>query len=195
MASLIHYMTTAETQEDLEIAAGLRRRDPDLLDHLIEQYQYRLLRYLVTLTGDLSLAEDLFQDTWLRVLERGDRYDGRARFVAWLLTVARNLAIDALRKRRAVSLDALVSNRDQAPLEPVASAPGPYELLSSREQGERLSVFVSCLPAHYREVLVLRFQEDLALEEIARITDAPLSTVKSRLGRGLRALAPRLEVS
>ena len=194
MASLVHYMSFAGPDEGLEIAAGLRRRDPDLLDRLIEQYQHRLLRYLISLAADRALAEDLFQATWLRVLEQGHRYDGRGRFVAWLLTVARNLAIDALRARRSLSLDALTSGaEDKAPLQLESREPDPCELLSSREQEERLAVFLSGLPAHYRETLVLRFYEDLSLQEIAVITKVPAATVKTRLARGLKALAPRLE--
>jgi RNA polymerase sigma-70 factor (ECF subfamily) len=196
MATLVHRMTAAADDEGLEIAAGLRRRDPELLDHLIERYHYRLLRYLVFLTGDRALAEDLFQETWIRVLERGHRYDGRARFVAWLLTVARNLALDALRKRAVLSLDALTSRTDdEPPLQIESGEKSPFELLSAAEREDRLAVLVSCLPAHYREALVLRFHEDLGLEEIAVVTRAPLSTVKSRIARGLRALAPRLEAS
>ena len=63
------YFENAMAQESTEIARGLRRCDPDLLDRLIEQYQHRLLRYLVYLTGRQELAEDLFQETWIRVLE------------------------------------------------------------------------------------------------------------------------------
>ena len=70
------------------MARGLRRRDPDLLDALIEQYQHRLLRYLMHLTGNRATAEDLFQETWLRVLEKGHLYDGRNRFVTWLMSIA-----------------------------------------------------------------------------------------------------------
>jgi RNA polymerase sigma-70 factor, ECF subfamily len=196
MTTLVHPMAAAPADEGLEIAAGLRRRDPDLLDHLIERYHYRLLRYLVFLTGDRALAEDLFQETWIRVLERGHRYDGRARFVAWLLTVARNLALDSLRRRRVLSLDALTSGTDDAPpLQLESREASPFELLSSCEREDRMAALVSCLPAHYREALVLRFHEDLSLEEIAVVTRAPLSTVKSRIARGLRALAPRLEAS
>ena len=147
MASLVYCMTAAAPDEGLEIAAGLRRRDPDLLDRLIEEHQHRLLRYLVSLTGERALAADLFQETWLRVLERGHRYDGRARFVAWLLTVARNLALDALRARRSISLDALTSGADEeAPLQPRDRGPDPYERLASREQEQRLATFLSCLP-------------------------------------------------
>jgi RNA polymerase sigma-70 factor (ECF subfamily) len=195
MASLVHCVSLRGADEGIEIAAGLRRRDPDLLDRLIEQYQHRLFRYLISLTGDRVLAEDLFQETWVRVLERGHRYDGRARFVAWLITVARHLAIDALRARRSISLDALMGTDDEAPLQPESPGPDPYELLASRQQEERLALFLSCLPSHYREVLVLRYHEELSIEEIATITRAPASTVKTRIARGLRALGPRLEGS
>jgi RNA polymerase sigma-70 factor, ECF subfamily len=207
MATLIHCMSLptparpsrtgpaqAGVSDDLEIAAGLRQRDPDLLLRLIEQYQPRLLRYLVSLTGDPALAEDLFQETWVRVLERGHRYDGRSRFVAWLLTVARNLTIDVLRQKRPLSLDALTSaTEDRAPLQPPATGPGPYEILAARQQQDRLAAFVSCVPARYREVLVLRFHEDLSIQEIATVTGSPTSTVKTRIARGLLALRPRLE--
>jgi RNA polymerase sigma-70 factor, ECF subfamily len=193
MASLVYCVTSGTPDESLEIAAGLRRRDPDLLERLIEQHQHRLFRYLVSLTGDRALAADLFQETWLRVLERGHRYDGRARFVAWLLTVARNLALDVLRARRSISLDALMSGAgDEPPLQPEDRGPDPYELLASRQQEERLATFLSCLPPHYREALVLRFHEGLSLDEIAAITNAPLSTVKSRIARGLQAFGARL---
>ena len=86
--------------ESREIARGLRRHDPDLLDELIGRYQYRLPRYLWTLTGNREAAEDLFQETWIRVLERGDQYNPRWRFEAWLFSIARNLAIDLLRRRQ-----------------------------------------------------------------------------------------------
>ena len=79
--------------EEAQIARGLRRRDPELLDTLIEQYQHRLLRYLLHLTGNRAVAEDLFQETWLRVLEKGHLYDGRNRFVTWLMSIGHNVAI------------------------------------------------------------------------------------------------------
>src|SRR5579864_7925818 len=88
------YFVNRMESETSAIARGLRRRDPDLLDRLIEQYQHRLLRYLVSLTADRAIAEDLFQETWMRVLERGHQYDGRHEFSTWLYTIARNLAID-----------------------------------------------------------------------------------------------------
>ena len=87
-------------RETQALARGLRRRDPDLLDRLIEQYQYRLLRYLLYLTGSREAAEDFFQETWVRVIDRGHQYNGRFKFETWLFTIARNLVIDLRAERR-----------------------------------------------------------------------------------------------
>ena len=180
-------------QEGQAIARGLRQRDPELLDRLIEQYQYRLLRYLLFLTGRKETAEDLFQETWLRVLERGRQYDGKWEFGAWLFAIARHLVID-LRKRKRLPEPLSGAGEDVQPLEAEATTDASaFELLARREEGERLAAALARLPAVYREALVLRFQEDLALEEIAAVVDAPLSTVKSRLYRGLEALRELLE--
>jgi RNA polymerase sigma-70 factor (ECF subfamily) len=174
------------------IARGLRRRDPDMLDQLIEQYQHRLLRYLVYLSGNRELAEDLFQETWIRVLERGHLYDGRREFSTWLYTVARNLTIDYLRKKNPVSLDGLMEDEEHAPMEPTDPRPMAWEVVEQHEQAERVSAALVSIPAEYRETLVLRFQDGLALDEIATVTGAPLGTVKSRLYRGLDMLMARL---
>src|SRR5438046_10313899 len=91
------------------IARGLRRRDPDLLDRLIEQYQHRLLRYLVFLAGNRELAEDLFQETWIRVLERGHQYDGKHGLSTWLYAIARNRPIDYPRKKTPAGRDVIVA--------------------------------------------------------------------------------------
>ncbi|MGZ4867315.1 MAG: RNA polymerase sigma factor [Candidatus Angelobacter sp.] len=179
--------------ETSAIARGLRRRDPDLLDRLIEQYQHRLLRYLVYLSGNRELAEDLFQETWIRVLERGHQYDGRHEFSTWLYAVARNLTIDYLRKKSPVSLDGLMENEEHAPFEPADTRPMAWEVVQQHEQAERVSAALVSIPAEYRETVVLRFQEGLALDEIAMVTGAPLGTVKSRLYRGLNMLMSRLK--
>ncbi len=174
------------------IARGLRRRDPDLLDRLIEQYQHRLLRYLVYLSGNRELAEDLFQETWIRVMERGHQYDGQREFSTWLYAVARNLTIDYLRKKSPVSLDGLMEDEDHAPLEPADTRPTAWELVAQHEQAEHINAALAGIPAEYREAIVLRFQDGLALDEIASVTGAPMGTVKSRLYRGLNLLMGRM---
>ena len=136
IATAFSSLVPMETEE-AQIARGLRRRDPDLLDALIEQYQHRLLRYLLHLTGNRAVAEDLFQETWLRVLEKGHLYDGRNRFVTWLMSIAHNVAIDHLRKRNLSSLDEMKDPEDGAPFEPEASGPSPFDMAAAQQQQEK----------------------------------------------------------
>lgn len=181
------------TDDTQTLAQGLQRRDPDLLDQLIAQYQQRLYRYLVFLTADRALAEDLFQETWIRVLERGHQYDGKSKFESWLFTIARNLVIDISRRKKMRSLEELANPETDAPYEPPdEGAVSPLQLLVARESERSVQMSLLKLPAYYREVLLLRFHEDLQLDEIAVILATPISTVKSRLYRGLAALKSAL---
>jgi len=193
MNAIAYCFRNAMESDASAIARGLRRRDPDLLDRLIEHYQHRLLRYLVYLSGNRELAEDLFQETWIRVLERGHQYDGTHEFSTWLYAVARNLTIDYLRKKSPLSLDGLMEDEEHAPVEPADTRPMAWEVVQQHEQAERLSAALVSIPAEYRETVMLRFQEGLALDEIATVTVARLGTVKSRLYRGLNLLMSRLE--
>jgi RNA polymerase sigma-70 factor (ECF subfamily) len=179
-------------RENAAIARGLKRQDPELLDQLIETYQHRLMRYLMFLTSKREVAEDLFQEVWIRVLRRGSQYNGKARFDTWIFTIARNLVIDLSRKRTMASLDEMREggeDSDARPFEIVQDGPSPLEQFQYRENASEVATVLD--PA-YREVLTLRFHEEMSLEEIATVTRAPLSTVKSRLYRGLAALKPEL---
>jgi RNA polymerase sigma-70 factor, ECF subfamily len=181
------------TDERQILANGLRRRDPDLLDHLIEQYQQRLYRYLLFLTGDPALAEDLFQETWIRVLERGQQYNAKSKFESWLFAIARNLVIDVSRRKKFSSLEDLGDAESNQPYEPPDDhAMSALQLLVTRENEQAVQLSLLRIPAYYREVLLLRFHEELGLEEIATVLATPLSTVKSRLYRGLEALKSAL---
>jgi RNA polymerase sigma-70 factor (ECF subfamily) len=184
-------------QESLAISAGLKRQDTGLLDGLIVLYQHRLMRYLLYLTGNREMAEDLFQEVWMRVLVRGAQFNGKARFSTWLFTIARNLVIDQRRKRTVSSLDEMLEHKgeDDRPMsfEIGGSEPSPFDHSANLEDRERIARALMELDTLYREVLVLRFQEDLSLKEIAKVTKSPLSTVKSRLYRGLDAFKPVLE--
>jgi RNA polymerase sigma-70 factor (ECF subfamily) len=184
-------------QENLAVAAGLKRQDAGLLDELILRFQHRLLHYLLYLAGNRETAEDLFQEVWMRVILRGAQFNGNARFETWLFAIARNLVIDQRRKRSMSSLDELfeVGSEDDRPVnfELADSKPTPFDHCVRIEDRERIATALLQTDSLYREVLMLRFQEELSLEEIAKVTRAPLSTVKSRLYRGLVAIRPKLE--
>jgi RNA polymerase sigma-70 factor, ECF subfamily len=189
-------MTAAETMttDTQEIARGLRERNVALLHALVAQYQYRLVRYLVFLLGTRDGVDDLVQETWLRVLERGRTYNGNSRFEPWLFTIARNLAIDLSRKHKTVSLDSNDLTDEALPrLSPISSEPSPFEQAARTEDAQRLAQSLQSLEPVYREALVLRFQEDLSLQEMADVVGASVSTASSRIYRGLAALRAQLE--
>jgi RNA polymerase sigma-70 factor, ECF subfamily len=177
-----------------DIVRGLRQRDVDFLRALVGQYQFRIVRYFIYLLGKRDSVDDLVQETWLRVLERGSSYDGRSRFEPWLFTIARNLAIDHMRKRRVFSIDSNHSpEQELEALTPVSNAPSPFEQAARTEDAQRLAHSLQMLEPIYREALVLRFQEDLSLQEMAGVIGASVSTVSSRIYRGLAALRAQLD--
>lgn len=195
-------MSLPATTTDAELVAHIRRGGTEGMALLVERYSARLHRYLLHLTGNPAAADELLQDTWLRVVERLDGYDARQPFLAWLFAIARHRAIDLARERaretRHLGRPAEPVENDEGerlePLETVAAAgPSPLEQLAAHELEARVAWLFSRLPRHYREVLALRFHHDFSLEEIARLLGLPLSTVKTRVQRGLVLLRQRAE--
>jgi RNA polymerase sigma-70 factor (ECF subfamily) len=174
---------------DRDDAARLRRGDTAGLAGLLERHKDRLFRYLLRLAGDEAVAEDLFQQAWVQVAERIGHYDRSRPFAPWLFAVARNLALDHLRRRRPQSLD-------EQPEPEALAAPDvdPFARAVARQQGARLAAAVAELAALDREVLSLRFEEDLGLPEIADRLAVPVPTAKARLYRALTRLRAKLLV-
>jgi RNA polymerase sigma-70 factor, ECF subfamily len=176
----------------------LRRGDPDALATLMARYQNRIYRYLLRLVRQPADAEDLFQQTWVRVAEKIRSFDTSRNFDAWLFTLARNLAFDHLRRMRPSSLEEPSSpdSPGDTMVSRLASAdPGPFEQLLARERAGRLALALENLPLSYREVVTLRFEEEMKIEEIALVLATPVATVKSRLYRSLAQLRQILETS
>ena len=166
----------------------LRRGDLDALTSVVERYQNRLYRYLLRLVKQPATAEDLFQQTWVRVIERIKSYDAERNFDGWLFSVAHNLAIDYFRRYQPESLDEPLQSGQTGEDFLAGAEPGALASLLARERAEWLSAAMTRLPVVYREVLSLRFEEEMKLEEIATVLVVPLSTVKTRLHRGLKSL-------
>jgi len=174
----------------------LRRGDLNALSELISRYQNRLYRYLLRIVRQPVEAEDLFQQTWLRVVEKIRSFDPSRNFDVWLFTLARNLALDHLRRIRPQSLDEPLADSghgetmaDRIPFK----GHTPLDDALADERRAEISEAMSGLPMIYREVLTLRFQDDMKIEEIAQVTAAPVSTVKARLRRSLEQLRHALE--
>jgi RNA polymerase sigma-70 factor (ECF subfamily) len=189
----ISWTSAVQTETQL-IARELRSRDAVLLHDLVERFQIRLVRYLVFFLGRRDPVDDLVQETWLRVVERGKSYDGRSPFQAWLFAIARNLAIDHLRRKKGMSLDSTDNAEKSAPAEFLTSAAAsPYELAARTEDAGNLAASLAKLQPIYREALLLRFQESLSPQEIPSPSAPPVPTVSSRIHRGLKMLRTHLE--
>jgi RNA polymerase sigma-70 factor (ECF subfamily) len=127
------------------------------------------------------------------VLERGRQYRAQWKFEVWLFSIARHLVIDEARRKKGASLDELMDPETGRGFEVRSEGPSPFEETMAGEEGQRIARMLARIPALYREVLTLRFQDDMALDEIAAIVKVPLSTVKSRLYRGLEAMRRLVE--
>src|SRR5215813_14080907 len=130
-------------QDNAHTAEGLRSGDLEVVQALIERYQHRLFRYLLSITNNRATAEDVFQETWLHVLERANQYRPQWKFEVWLFSIARHLVIDLARRKRSDSLDELMDPESRASFEPRAIGPSPFEELMAGEQSERMSDILS----------------------------------------------------
>ncbi len=148
---------------------------------LFERYHLPLFRYLLHLSGNRALSEDLTQEVFFRVLKYARTYDPGQSFTTWLYQMARNAHYDAMGKRRADALD------DEAN-EIRSTEPMPEELFTRKQDISFLNDALSRLPRDRREVLVLSRFHDLRYEQIAQILDCEVGAVKVRVYRALKEL-------
>jgi RNA polymerase sigma-70 factor (ECF subfamily) len=142
------------------------------------------------LTRSRADAEDLAQETYLRVCRRPDRLPGGEAAKSWLFRVARNVCLDHLRRRRIE----ILFHRAKPP-DPQRAADGPHEDLVRHEQTAALSQALRRLPPRLRDVLVLREYGELSYEQIAQALEIEVGTVMSRLHRARRKLAEAVQAS
>lgn len=173
------------TGSDEALMMAYRQGETGAFDELLTRYRTPLFSFLKRLVGDPALAEDLFQETFLRVIRHADRYDAGQKFSSWLYHIARNLAIDALR-RQGLRREEKIS---EEPLDPAA---GAEETLLEAEQGETLSRALDRLPWEQREVFLLREWAGLSFKEISALTGSPLNTVLGRMHLAVKKLRAAL---
>jgi RNA polymerase sigma-70 factor, ECF subfamily len=172
--------------QDADWMERWRRGDGAAFEAIVERWRRPVARFLFRYTGRADLVQDLCQEVFLRVYQSGPRYRETGAFPGWLFRIALNVARDAGRRHR----------RDPAPLteaEPVDPAASAETVCRRRELADVMARAAAELPETLRVVLALRHDEELSFEEIARLTGAPASTVKSRFAAALARLRTRLE--
>jgi len=163
-------------------------------DVLVERYQTRLLNFVYRTVNDRERAEDLVQEVFVRVHRHLARFDQSKKFSTWIYTIASNLAKNELRNRARnplVLFQTMTSGweDEDRPLEFEDTAARPDDAFDRRHLRELVDAAVRRLPAHHRQVFVLRELDGRSYEEIAEMTNCNLGTVKSRLNRARAAFA------
>lgn len=176
---------------DDELIAAYRSGRAEAFDELLRRYQGALFAYLVRMTGRRESAEDLFQETFLRLLRSLPGYQSRGQFKPWLYRLATNLCIDHFRRqgrRAAVSLDA--EKEDEARRIDLLAASGarPDRATGEAQFLAALEAAIAALPENQRQVYLLRTVSELSFREIAEILDCPLGTALGRMHDALAKL-------
>jgi RNA polymerase sigma-70 factor, ECF subfamily len=181
------------------IEQALEGRESAFRD-LIGRYERPVFSLVFRLVRDRERAEDLTQDTFIKVLNALDRYDPSYKFSSWIFKIAHNTALDHLRRREpeTLSLDGSPHARTAAEIEattltPAAADESPEEYTSSREVGDEIERAIGTLRPEYRTAILLCHVEGRPYEEIAEIMDVPLGTVKTFIHRGRNELKKQLQ--
>ncbi len=173
-------------EDDRQLVERLRQGDPGAVDAAVEKYKRQLFAFILRMIEDHATAEDIFQETWLRMIRSIGNFRGDSLLSTWLFQIALNLCRDSIRKK---SREHFVPLED---VEPLQCDPGvdPIKML----QAEQVRKMVDELPVKMREVVILRYFHDLSDQEIASVASCPLGTVKTRFHRAIKILSKKWEL-
>lgn len=173
--------------DDGALIAAFVRGDERAFEQLYGRYKRQLYGFLNNLIVDNPAeVDEVFEETWLRVLEKLPRYRDEGRFSAWLFRIGRNIFIDRIRKNRNAAA-AMELDSEEAPQVAGPMSMEPDQELELGEVGDVIALAVERLPVEQREVFLLR-QQDLAFKEIAEIQGCSINTVLGRMQYAMKSL-------
>ena len=187
MADGVFRVSKRRVDEDLSLIGRVASGDKQALGEVYDRFGGALFRYLVTLTGDYQVAEEVLQDTLVAVWRSARTFRGRSSAKTWVFGVARRQAHNTLRRR-----DLPLTGEDALRVFPDEEA-GPEEGVISEVRREELEAAIGRLSPVHREVLVLIFFNELSYEETAEVLGVPIGTVKSRLSNAKKSLRSQLQ--
>ena len=171
--------------DDADLVERLKARDAAAFDVIYDRFNMRLFTFLIRLSRDRDRAQDLLEDTWLRLVTHADRLRPDTSLGPWLFTVARNLYLSECRAR-------VLEQSDEDIVSHASPAPSPFEETAANESHRRLEAALASLPLHYREVLLLVAVDGLSTAEAAAVCGISNDAVRQRLSRGRAMLAERM---
>ena len=179
---------------DEELIARFQEGDEQAYTELVNRYRDKLMTFVYRFVNDMEQAEDIIQDTMLKLCTHKHYYRNIAKFSTWIYTIAGNLAKTELRKRknRKVTNISQMGPEDRD-YELPSVAPETDEVVQSEYIEKKIQAAIQNLPLHFRTVTILRDIQELSYEEISKIVEVPLGTVKSRINRARLQLQKELK--
>ena len=163
--------------DDRRLVQLVLEGDDDAFEHLFNRYRHAIRRLFAMRLGNDSDADDLLQETFLKIYLNIHTYNNSYTFGQWLYAIARNTLVDFTRKRQT---DLSIDERFKVP---AANTPTPEESIINSQQRMQIERFMESLPEQYRQLFRLRFLEEYSYEEIAEKLQMPMGTVKTRIHR------------
>jgi RNA polymerase sigma-70 factor (ECF subfamily) len=181
-----------------KLAQLAKNGDRHAFRQLVDLYQQKIYHLAYRMLGNIQEAEDVVQDTFLRVYTNLGKYDPAQKFSTWIYRIGTNLCIDLLRKRKRkqkISLDANLydsESTDGYAVLPSDENEQPDHRLVLSETKRQVQEAVDSLPEQYKSIVILRYLHDMSLQEISEVLDMPVTTIKTRLHRGREYLRGKI---
>ena len=177
---------------DEKLILRFQEGDINAYNELVKRYKDRLLNFVLRYFNNVEQAEDVVQDTLIKLYTHASYYKNVAKFSTWIFTIAKNNALTELRKNKRKKTDSLWTDDGQ-----VIDINSNEESLDSKVQNEiaidQLNKFLDEIPENFRMAVVLRDFQELSYEEISKILEIPIGTIKSRINRGRIQLAEKMK--
>ena len=183
-----------ERLTDEQLIRNFQNEDQSAYDEIVARYSRPLFNFIYRIIGEASFAEDLLQETFLRLYLNKNSYREIAKFSTWIYTIAGNLAKTELRRQKVRRWFSLSGSKDSdhPTLEVADKRADPADDMQTTSALQRIDEEIQKLPVVFKEAVVLRDIRELSYEEISTILKIPLGTVKSRVNRGRQRLKKRL---
>ena len=179
---------------DEKLISRFQAGDERAYVELVNRYKDKLLNFVFQFLGDIEQAEDVVQDTMLRLYEKKHYYKEIAKFSTWIYTIARNLANTELRKRKRRKTTYLSQmSKEERQYEIPAVQDDVDQSLHNEFINDRIQSAIKNLPEHYKLVIILRDIQELSYDDISNIVEVPLGTIKSRINRARIQLQAELQ--
>ena len=179
---------------DEELILRFQKGDEQSYVELVNRYRDRLINFIYRFVNDTESAEDIVQDALLKVYTHKHYYKNIAKFSTWLYTIAGNLAKTELRKKKTRKVTNLSQmGPEDKDFELTSNEPETDKATQNEYLEKRIQIAINKLPLHFKTVTILREIQELSYEEISKIVDVPLGTVKSRINRARLQLQKELK--